>query len=154
MSTVDEDDARRAVFMDQLDRVRPVTRRLVEAIMLDVWPNHTAIVDFGINSQAHYEALYYPIREGEILPMALDAALGHGRELTKLTREAASNPHKGIEFHTSWDAIMGRDLSQNGTSSHRHPSPSEIVNQCKASANGEPGKTNDTGQSRDDGRDR
>src|SRR5262249_52563182 len=56
--------------------VRDTTRNLVESIMLDVWPRSGAIVDFGLKSQEHYEALYYPIREGEISPEALDAALG------------------------------------------------------------------------------
>lgn len=77
--------------------------------MLDAWPNHTAIGDFGLDSQEHYEALYYPIRASEITPSALDDALGHGEKLTALVRAATSNPHKDIEFHTSWDAVLGRD---------------------------------------------
>jgi hypothetical protein len=94
---------------EQLLSVRPTTRNLVTSILMDVWPGHATIVDFGIDSQKHYEALYYPIREAEILPQALDAALGHGEKLTAMTRDAASNPHKDVQFHTSWDVILGRD---------------------------------------------
>ena len=28
-------------------------------LMLDAWPRAGAIVDFGLKSQEHYEALYY-----------------------------------------------------------------------------------------------
>jgi hypothetical protein len=55
---------------------------------------------------------YFPIREGEITPEALDAALGDGPKLTALVRETASNPHKDVEFHTSWDLALGRDISR------------------------------------------
>ena len=96
-------------FAEQLAAARPTTRHLVSSILLDAWPNHTAAVDFGIDSQKHYEALYFPIREGEITPEALDAALGDGQKLTALVREAPSNPHKDVEFHTSWDLALGRE---------------------------------------------
>ena len=94
---------------EQLLTVRPTTRDLVTSILMDSWPGHAAIVDFGIDSDKHFEALYFPIREAEILPKALDAALGHGEKLTALTRQAASNPHKDVHFHTSWDLIFGRE---------------------------------------------
>jgi hypothetical protein len=123
----DEVDPMISDFYAQIERVRPVTRRLIDAIMLDTWPNHTAIVDFGIDSQQHYEALYYPIREGEILPQALDEALGHGEKLTVLTREAASNPHKEIAFHTSWDVMLGRPPLSAEQAIKPIPSPSEIA---------------------------
>jgi hypothetical protein len=91
-----------------LDNVRPVTKNLVEAIMLDVWPRTAAVIDFGLDSRRHYEALYYPVREGEITPRQLDVALGKGPELTQLVRAAPSNPHKDIEFVTSWDVLPRR----------------------------------------------
>jgi hypothetical protein len=99
-------------FAEQLSAARPTTRHLVTSILFDAWPNHAAAVDFGIDSQKHYEALYFPIREGEITPEALDAALGDGPKLTALARESASNPHKDVEFHTSWDLILSRDSSR------------------------------------------
>jgi hypothetical protein len=99
-------------FAEQLASARPTTRRLVASILFDVWPSQAAVVDFGIDSQKHYEALYFPIREGEISPKALDEALGDGPKLTALVRDAASNPHKDVEFHTSWDLILCRDSSR------------------------------------------
>jgi hypothetical protein len=98
-------------FAEQLASVRPTTRSVVTSILLDMWPSLPAILDFGIDSQKHYEALYFPIRGREISPEALDAALGDGQKLTALVREAASNPHKDVEFHTSWDLILGRGKS-------------------------------------------
>jgi hypothetical protein len=75
-----------------LDQVL-TTRNLIISIELDTWPNMLATVDFGLDSQKHYEALYYPIRNQEITPAQLDAALGDGEKLTGLTQAAASNPH-------------------------------------------------------------
>ena len=101
---------RQTEFARQLAQVRPVTRHLITSVLFDQWPNIPAVADFGIDSQKHYEALYFPIRAQEILPKALDDALGHGAKLTALTLGAASNPHKDVEFHTSWDVALGRDL--------------------------------------------
>jgi hypothetical protein len=42
------------------------------------------------------------------MPKDLDAALGHGEKLTALARNAASNPHKDVQFYTSWDGIYHR----------------------------------------------
>jgi hypothetical protein len=109
MSEEEELRAKLAEFHKQLGQVRPVTRNLIESVMLDAWPRDAAIVDFGLDSQKHYEALYYPIRELEIMPAALDEALGHGGKLTELVREARSNPHRDVGFSTSWDVVYGRD---------------------------------------------
>jgi hypothetical protein len=92
------------------------TRNLVEAVLLDVWPRAGAIVDFGLRSQEHYEALYYLLRHGDITPEQVDAALGNGRKLTELVGTAAHNPHKGIVFRTDRDELKPPQ-----------PSPSEIV---------------------------
>jgi len=78
--------------------VRPTTQTLIDSINLDMWPRTAAIVDFGLDTQQHYEALYYPIRRNEISPEQLDAALGNGEALTELVRNAPSNPHKDIVF--------------------------------------------------------
>jgi hypothetical protein len=98
----------------ELLSVRPTTRNLVTSVLMDTWPSHAAVVDFGIDSQKHYEALYYPIRDAEIMPKELDGALGHGEKLTAMTREAASNPHKDVAFHTSWDVVLGRETERMG----------------------------------------
>lgn len=89
------------------DAIRDTTRNLLEAIALDAWPRAAAIVDFGLDSQEHYEALYYGVRSGEISAEALDDALGKGEMLTALARSAPSNPHRTIEYRTSWDALRG-----------------------------------------------
>src|SRR5260221_8683197 len=105
---------RNSKFAEQLASVRPTTRHLVSSILLDAWPNDAAAVDFGIDTQKHYEALYFPVREGEITPVTLDAALGDGQKLTALVRAAASNPHKDVEFHTSSDLDLGQDMLKAG----------------------------------------
>jgi hypothetical protein len=89
--------------------IRNTTRNLVEAIWADEWPRNGAIVDFGLTSQAHYEALYYGLRDGQITPGQLDDALGRGEALTALARAARSNPHHGITFRTDWDALREED---------------------------------------------
>lgn len=84
--------------------IRPLTQRLYEAIMLDTWPDGASvIVDFGLESQEHYEALYYPVRAGEVTQDDLDRALGSGPKLTALARSASSNPHKEIVFRTPYE---------------------------------------------------
>lgn len=119
-------------FDEQLAQVRPVTRHLIESVLLDSWPSHPAVVvDFGLDSQEHYEALYYPIRNREILPQALDEALGHGEKLTALAREAPSNPHKDVRFSTSWDVVLGR---KGPTPAHDQPT------------NGQPGPSRNRGR--------
>jgi hypothetical protein len=85
--------------------LRPATKNLVKAVVLDVWPNHAAVIDFGIDSQSHYEALYYPLRHGDITAGQLEAALGDGKKLTELVNGAEHNPHRGIVFRTSWDEL-------------------------------------------------
>jgi hypothetical protein len=84
-------------------RIRDTTRNLVNAVVLDVWPSHPAIVDFGLDTQEHLEALYYPLRHGDITPEQVDAALGDGKRLTELVNATPHNPHKGIGFRTDRD---------------------------------------------------
>lgn len=114
-----EQEERAMLFAESREQghppIRDTTLRLVEAVRLDAYPTPGAMVDFGIDSQRHYEALYYPIRAGEITAEALDVALGHGGKLTELARSAASNPHKDIEFRTSWDELLGRPRPDPGT---------------------------------------
>jgi hypothetical protein len=86
--------------------LRPVTENLIHSFMLDGWPRQAAICDFGLVDQQHYEALYYPVRSGEIQPEALDEALGDGPKLTALVNAAPSNPHKGITFTTPYDSWL------------------------------------------------
>lgn len=90
-----------------LNKVKPVTRSLIEAIMFDVYPTPAAANDFGIASQQHYEAIYYPLRNDEISFAQLDTAYGNGPKITELVNAAPSNPHKGIVFETPWEVILG-----------------------------------------------
>jgi hypothetical protein len=84
-------------------------------------------VDFGLKSQEHYEALYYPVREGEITPEQLDVALGKGEQLTALAREARSNPHKQIKFRTDWDDLRPEPKDNADGKTGPLPSPGEIA---------------------------
>jgi hypothetical protein len=85
---------------------RSIVNDLISDIMLDLWPrSNAAKCDFGIDSKLHYEALYYPIRSGEITAEKLDAVLGDGPAITNLVNSCDSNPHKGIVFVTAWDYI-------------------------------------------------
>lgn len=99
--------AKNPFFSKELREAEPATRDLVISVLLDEWPNQAAVADFGIDSQMHYEALYYPIRNQEISPKQLNEALGSGQKITALVRDAPSNPHKAIEFQTAWD-LMAR----------------------------------------------
>ncbi len=101
-------DAKEDAALSREPAIRDTTRDLIVSIWLDAWPRAGAIVDFGLDSQEHYEALYYGVREGEITPEALDAALGNGSMLTALARSSPSNPHRDIAFSTSWDVVLGR----------------------------------------------
>lgn len=84
--------------------VRPLVQHLFESFKKGVWPEGpAAVTDFGIDSQEHFEALCIPVRKGEISADDLDRALGNGPLLTKLVRQAASNPHISIEFKTPYD---------------------------------------------------
>jgi hypothetical protein len=78
---------------------RPVAIKLQKAIMFDLFPDSPAVIaDFFITDQQHYEALYYPIRAGEITVEDLDRVLGDPEAITKLVNATPSNPHHGIVF--------------------------------------------------------
>ena len=139
MSDREDFDARQSEYQAQLELVRSVTRELIMSVEFDAWPYRLAVVDFGLDSQEHYEALYYPIREHEIMPKELDDAFGHGEKLTALARNAPSNRHKDITFHTSWDDIYGRD-SRSASVSTPLPAPSEIADGMNSDALGHAGK--------------
>lgn len=85
---------------------RSMVENLVLDFMLDLWPHsNAAVCDFGIDSQKHYEALYHPVRSGEITAEQLDAVLGDGPAITKLVQACSSNPHKDIIFVTAYDGL-------------------------------------------------
>ncbi len=85
--------------------LRPLTQRVFDSLMLDVWPDSpAAIVDFGIASESHLGALQHAVRTGAVTVERLDALLGDGPGLTEAVNAAAGNPHLGIVFVTPYDA--------------------------------------------------
>jgi hypothetical protein len=101
--------------------IRPTTLSLFVAAIEKTWPSPAVCVDFGIDSRAHFEALALPIINDEITMSQMDAALGKGAELTRLTRDAPSNPHKTLVFQTSWDVLLQR---HGAATPQRGPDPS------------------------------
>lgn len=91
--------------LEHIESVKSVTAKMFISVLIDNWPSPAACVDFGVDSQLHYEALYYPIRAGEISEVELDKVLGNGPEITKLVQSCESNPHKDIVFQTSYDCM-------------------------------------------------
>jgi len=88
-----------------LGSVRPVAKSLYTALVLDMWPDSPAtIADFFLTDQRRYEALYFPIRAGEITVEQLDQVLGDAAAITRLVNESPSNPHKGVIF--GWELTM------------------------------------------------
>lgn len=85
--------------------LRPLTQQLILAIYEDEVPGAAACLDFGIESPAHYEAVYYAFRNGDVTPEQLEAALGNGPKLTALMRNAPHNPHRQIRYRTVWDEL-------------------------------------------------
>lgn len=83
----------------------PVTDNLVEAMRNSEWPRPAAICDFGLDSQAHYEAIYFGVVNGSITVAMLDAVLGDGPAITKMVRANQHNPHKDITFETAYDGF-------------------------------------------------
>jgi hypothetical protein len=109
-----------------LPPLRDTTRNLVEIVLLDVWPRNAAVVDFGLRTQEHYEALYHPLRHGEITPEQVDAAPGNGQRLTELDNDAPHNPHQGIAFRNDWDDLRPEPV-HDGKVIEQLPSPGDIA---------------------------
>ena len=84
--------------------VRPLASDVYNCLVFDVWPSPAGAVDFGIDSENHYGALQYAVRNHDVTPEQLDDAMGNGPELTALIRP--DNPYYGVKFKTSWDDIM------------------------------------------------
>ena len=84
------------------------SKGLFDAIMMDIMPRASVTVDFGIDSKKHYEALYYPIRSGEIDLQDLERVVGDGPAITDLVRKSKGNPHRNITFTTSYDGKYGQ----------------------------------------------
>jgi hypothetical protein len=87
---------------ESINALRPTALRTWQALLMDMWPDSpAAIADFWLTDQEHYEALYFPVRRGEITPEDLDQVLGDPEAITELVNNMPSNPHKGIVFGES-----------------------------------------------------
>ena len=73
--------------------------------MLKAQLSPATIVDFGLESDAHVEALVRVIRHDAVTPEQLDAALGDGPALTKLVNEFEFNIECGIVYKTPYDSM-------------------------------------------------
>src|SRR4051812_34717513 len=87
--------------MNTKDQIRPLTRALYEALLLDVWPSPATCMDFGITSEAHLGALQWAVKEDGVTMEQLDAALGKGPALQALI--SPTNPYRNVAFRTAWD---------------------------------------------------
>ena len=81
--------------------IREMTRNLVLALKLDIWPSRATCADFGIQSEAHLGALQFAVLQDGVTEEQLDAALGKGAEIQKLI--SPKNPYRHAVFRTSWD---------------------------------------------------
>ena len=101
--------------------IRPVTRRLVTALLWDLPLSIVCQADFGVESAHHYRALRALLMEVSDAAadedgagrasaalrkriVELDAALGKGPALSALVKRHV--PHYGdVQFQTVWDAL-------------------------------------------------
>jgi hypothetical protein len=69
------------------------------SIFMDMPPHTKAtLAAFGIKTQEHIEAIYEPVKYGEITRQQLHEAVGNGENITALVNAASRNPHPGIVF--------------------------------------------------------
>lgn len=87
-----------AVNVEYRSALHPLTRDLVAAILEDGCPSREAMLAFGIETEWHFEALFYPFWEGDFFAEQLDEARGDGEKLTELVFKAPNNPHRFITF--------------------------------------------------------
>ena len=80
--------------------IRPLTEDAFDALMLNLPLRSAMIVDFGVNSSAHYVALQNAVRAGATKE-ELDFALGEGNKLTTLVKKYV--PNSDVVFSTSYD---------------------------------------------------
>lgn len=89
--------------------VRPTTLHLIWLLMLDLPLTPGAIVDFGVDSPQHYQALQAVIHTTVpvslvLLGKELDQALGNGSAIAALVQKYAP-AYKDVSFKTVWDEL-------------------------------------------------
>jgi hypothetical protein len=98
------------------NKISDSTQALLDSVDNGMWRSQlpATIIDFGIVSEDHLEALVYGIATGQITAEQLDAALGNGPMLTELASrlvdpgDPSVHPYEGVRFITKWDVIHGR----------------------------------------------
>jgi hypothetical protein len=88
------------------DQLKSSTRYLLKAIVTGTEPQHAAKVDFGLDTERHFEALQYSVLGGKITPEMLDASIGNGQALTALVRTDKDNPHRDVVFEMRWHDLL------------------------------------------------
>jgi len=90
--------------------VRPLTKQIIERIVLDMPLSHVVCDDFGVESADHYRALqeyiFAATEEKSLDEVAkeLDQALGNGKKLTALVKKYT--PEHTVTFSTVWDELQ------------------------------------------------
>ncbi len=82
--------------------------RLVDCLILDVWPSAATIIDWGIDSPDHLGALQHAVIVG-VSAYDLDRVIGDGPAITALTRGIPGQPYPDVVFKTAYDALFVSD---------------------------------------------
>ena len=89
--------------------IKPITKRLIEAISMDWIPDYATCCDFGIESDdpnPQFGALQWAFRNECVTAEELDDALGNGHKLTEIVSRTNNtgqvNPYK-CKVRTFWD---------------------------------------------------
>jgi hypothetical protein len=114
--------------------IRPVTKNLVEHLMLDLPLTPAEVVDFGVDTPDHYRVLQIIVRDAGgvgvdledevsyglvLLEMQriiaeLDQALGNSAKLNEMVHSYVPEYADRVKFRTSWDVLLaGSDTTAN-----------------------------------------
>jgi len=90
-------------------RIRPMTARLIENLLLDRPLTIAQCDDFGIETPDHFRALRAVLETDDMADLRkrgeeLDKALGSGKTLTKLVHTYAP-AYRSLTFQTVWDEL-------------------------------------------------
>ncbi len=85
---------------------RSLAEHLVDCLLRGQWPRPAAIVDFGIDSNAHFEAMIVAVTKG-CSAYEFDRVLGEGKAITKLVRVYCVS---GPLFTTAYDPQQEDEL--------------------------------------------
>jgi len=76
--------------------------RLVRCLTDNTWPTPATVMDFGIESEAHFGALQHAVRCGRTA-YDLDRVMGDGPAITQIVRSVPNQPYASVEFRTAFD---------------------------------------------------